>query len=306
VKKVPAITVLDGGLGQELLARCSAPATGLWSAQLLIDRPDLVRAVHTDFLYAGADVITTNSYMLQRDRLAPFGVAAQFEKLQRQAAQIAVDARDAFGAGLIAGSMGPIGRSYRPDLALHEDEAAERYAEIARLQAPYVDLFLCETMSSVQQARGAVMGAQVAGKPVWLSITVDDQDGRRLRSGETVTDILPVCEALGLDTILVNCSPPEAVGQAVAQLVGHGLTVGGYANGFARIAPAFLQPGATVAALEKRKDLGPSSYAVFVEGWVRSGARIVGGCCEVGPKHIRLLAQRFKADSHDHGGCRLL
>jgi S-methylmethionine-dependent homocysteine/selenocysteine methylase len=129
------ITILDGGMGQELLARSTAQATGLWSAQILLDDPDLVRTVHADYLAAGADVITTNSYILHRDRLAPFGVEDRFEELHSLACRLAVEARDAHGAGLVAGSLGPNARSYRPDLALPEDQAVEAFAEIARLQA---------------------------------------------------------------------------------------------------------------------------------------------------------------------------
>jgi S-methylmethionine-dependent homocysteine/selenocysteine methylase len=251
------ITILDGGMGQELLARSSARATGLWSAQILLDDPDLVRTVHADYLAAGADVITTNSYILHRDRLAPFGVEDRFEQLHRLACRLAVEARDAHGAGLVAGSLGPNARSYRPDLALPEVQAVEAFAEIARLQAPYVDLLLCETMSSIEQARGAVLGARTVGLPVWLAVTVDDNDGTRLRSGEEISLVVELCNAMSLDTVLVNCSTPESVDMAVGALTGCGLRVGAYANGFTRINDAFLEPGATVDVLQKRKDLRP-------------------------------------------------
>jgi S-methylmethionine-dependent homocysteine/selenocysteine methylase len=217
------ITILDGGMGQELLARSTAQATGLWSAQILLDDPDLVRAVHADYLDAGADVITTNSYILHRDRLAPFGVEDRFEQLHSLACRLAVEARDVHGAGLVAGSLGPNARSYRPDLALPEDRAVEAFAEIARLQAPYVDLLLCETMSSIEQARGAVLGALTVGLPVWLSVTVDDYDGTRLRSGQEISLVVELCNAMSLDTVLVNCSIPEAVDIAVGVLTGCGL-----------------------------------------------------------------------------------
>ena len=288
------ITILDGGMGQELLARSAAPATGLWSAQILLDDPDLVRTVHTDYLAAGADVITTNSYILHRDRLAPFGVEDRFEQLNALACRLAVEARDACGAGLVAGSLGPSVRSYRPDLALPEDEAIEVFAEIARLHAPYVDLLLCETMSSIEQARGAVLGARTVGLPVWLAVTVDDDDGTRLRSGQDLSLVVELCHSMSLDTVLVNCSIPEAVDMAVDALTGGGLRVGAYANGFTRINDAFLEPGATVEVLEKREDLDPEAYAGFAADWVSKGAGIVGGCCEVGPAHIALLAKRFK------------
>ncbi len=291
------ITILDGGMGQELLARSATQATGLWSAQILLDDPGLVRSVHADYLAAGADVITTNSYILHRDRLASFGVEDRFEHLHLLACRLAVEARDAHGAGLVAGSLGPNARSYRPDLALPEDKAVEAFAEIARLQAPYVDLLLCETMSSIEQARGAVLGARTVGLPVWLAVTVDDDDGTRLRSGQEISSVVELCSAMSLDTVLVNCSIPEAVDMAVGVLTGYGLRVGAYANGFTRINDAFLEPGATVDVLQKRKELDPESYAGFATDWVTRGISIVGGCCEVGPAHIALLAKRFKSNA---------
>ena len=291
------ITILDGGMGQELLTRSAAQPTGLWSAQILLDDPDLVRAVHADYLDAGADVITTNSYVLHRDRLAPFGVEDRFEALHSLACRLAVEARDAHGTGLVAGSLGPNARSYRPDLALPEDQAVEAFAEIARLQVPYVDLLLCETMSSIEQARGAVLGALTVGLPVWLAVTVDDDDGTRLRSGQEISLVVELCNAMSLDTVLVNCSIPEAVDTAVGVLTGCSLRVGAYANGFTRINEAFLEPGATVDLLQKRKDLDPEAYAGFAADWVTRGVGIVGGCCEVGPSHIALLAKRFKSNA---------
>jgi len=291
------ITILDGGMGQELLARSPDKPTGLWATQVLLDDPGIVEAVHRDYFAAGADVATANTYAIHRDRLAPFGVEDRFEALHRQACQIAVSARDGHGSGKVAGSLGPIGWSYRPDLAPPVEKAAERYAEIARLQEPYVDLFLCETMASVAQARGAAMGAETVAKPLWLSVTVDDQDGTTLRSGEPVTDILPLIDEFGLSALLVNCSVPEAVSRAIPLLADHGVPVGGYANGFVGIPEDFKQRGATADRLQKRKNLTPRLYADFAGRWIKDGAAIVGGCCEVGPDHIRELARRWKTDS---------
>lgn len=290
------ITLLDGGLGQELLARSAAKPTGLWSTQFLIDQPDLVRQLHSDYFFAGADIASTNSYAVLPDRLRPFGLEHRFVELQRQACQLAVSARDEHGQGLVAGSMGPTGRSYRPDLAPPIEEAAELYAEIAAIQEPYVDIFLCETMSSVAQARGAVMGASSGRKPVWLAVSVDDEDGTKLRSGEALTEILPLLSELDIAALLVNCSPPEAVSQALPLLAGHGVPLGAYANGFVEIAPDYLKKGATVNLLQSRKNLGPEVYAQFASDWTKQGATIVGGCCEVGPSHIKELAKCFKSN----------
>ena len=291
------ITLLDGGMGQELLARSSAKPTGLWSTRILMDSPELVRAVHNDYFAAGADIATTNSYAIHRDRLRPFGIEGRFEDLHQLACKIAVSARDKHGDGLVAGSLGPTGWSYRPDLAPPVEEAAALYGEIAKLHEPYVDLILCETMSSVKQARGAVMGATVGTKPVWMAVTVDDEDGTKLRSGEPLTELLPMISEFQVEAVLVNCSAPEAVVQAIPLLTNQGIPVGGYANGFVKITKDFMKKGATVDVLEKRPNLGPEIYADFADSWIKDGASIVGGCCEVGPAHIKELARRIKSRS---------
>ncbi len=287
------ITILDGGMGQELIAR-GQPTTGLWSVQSLLDAPDRVRSVHDDFFAAGADVATTNSYSVLPDRLEPVGLQDQLEDLQRLACELAVASRDAHGRGIVAGGLGPQGFSYQPDKAPPADIAAEVYAVCARIQADYVDVHLLETMSSVDQARGGLMGAGVTGKPVWVAVSVDDADGTRLRSGEPVADLLPLLEEFNPGAVLVNCSIPEAVSAAVPLLAGQPIPVGAYANGFTGINAAFDRVGATVDLLEKRMDLDPQAYADFAAGWVQDGATLVGGCCEVGPSHIAALAARFK------------
>ena len=286
------ITILDGGMGQELIAR-AGKATSLWSVQALLDNPEMVRAVHDEYFAAGAQIATTNTYSVLPDRLGHHGLSDRLTLLQQLACQQAVDARDAHGSGLVAGSLGPQGFSYQPDKSPPSDEAAETYHMICKTQADFVDLFICETMSSVDQARGGLMGAAGFGKPVWVSLSVNDKDGSKLRSGENLSDILPLLEEFQPAAVMVNCSVPEAVSTAVPLLVGNGIPVGAYANGFVSIADAFDHVGATVDVLETRKDLGPEAYADFAQNWVDAGATIIGGCCEVGPAHIALLAGRL-------------
>jgi S-methylmethionine-dependent homocysteine/selenocysteine methylase len=287
------IMILDGGMGQELVRRAGR-ATPLWATQALLDAPHFVRAVHDDFFAAGAEVATTNTYAVMPDRLAAFGLSERLEALTATACEIAVAARDAAGFGLVAGSLGPIGFSYRPENAPPAEAAAEVYARLAALQAPYVDVLLLETMASVEQARGALMGAATAGKPVWLALSVDDSDGTRLRSGEPLAVAAAVVSEYAPERVLLNCSRPEAVGQGLPVLAGFGRPFGGYANGFVEIDPRFNGIGATTEVLRARKDVGPTAYADIAAGWVRDGATLVGGCCEIGPDHIAALTRRLR------------
>jgi len=292
------ITLLDGGMGQELLARTGDDPTPLWATQVMLDHPDLVSQIHADYFAAGATVATTNTYAVHHDRLEKFGVDHLFETLHLKAATQASKARGAHGAGRIAGSLGPLGASYRADVAEPVAVAAAKYAEIVQILAPHVDLFLIETSASVGQSEGALKGAAGADKPVWLSVTVRDDDGSRLRSGEAVTDLARLVADYAPAAVLVNCSVPEAMAAALAEVARFDVPFGAYANGFSHIAPAFLEASPTVAALSARHDLTPEVYTRFALEWVAMGATIVGGCCEVGPKHIAALATALRAQGH--------
>lgn len=289
------ITILDGGLGQEIVAR-TGKATGLWSVQALLDCPDTVRQIHADFFSAGADIATTNTYCVLPDRLVPHDLDKRLEELTEIACSLAVAARDAHGSGRIAGSLGPLGFSYQPDQCPPADSAAEVYYRVCRAQSDFVDFFLAETMASVEQVKGVLMATAGFDKPVWVAVTVDDTNGSRLRSGEALTELFPLLGEYGVQALLINCSKPEAVTEGVSVLAQQPIIYGAYANGFTGIHKDFNQVGSTVDLLESRTDLDPVSYANFAAKWIADGAKIVGGCCEVGPMHISELRLRFSGD----------
>lgn len=286
------ITLLDGGMGQELIAR-SGVTTSLWSVQSLLDDPDLVRQIHTDYFNSGAQIATTNTYSILPDRLEYHQLLSQMDKLQRLACTQAVKARDAHGSGLVAGSLGPQGFSYQPDECPPAEQAAEIYHQVCNIQKEYVDVFLAETMSSIDQARGALMAMSAQDKPAWIAFSVLDTDGSKLRSGEPLSDIQSLIEEYSPEAVLINCSAPEPVSVAVAIIKDLAPATGAYANGFTSINAAFNKVGATVDLLEKRTDLGPDAYVQFAKSWAADGATIIGGCCEVGPAHIQALKEHF-------------
>ena len=286
------ITLLDGGMGQELVARSPDEPTGLWSTKIMMDHPHLVSDVHRDYFRAGADIATVNSYAIHRDRLVPHGLEDLFADLHRTACELACAARDEAGLGRVAGSLGPLGWSYSHEGAPPADAAAELYREICEIQSPYVDLFLIETIATVEQADGALRGAHGHGKPVWLAVTIDDGDGTKLRSGERLASLAAVLSDHPPEAILLNCSTPEAIQQGLSVLRDFALPFGAYANGFVRIESYFLEADSAVDGLEAREDLSPAAYADFVDTWLAMGASIVGGCCEVGPAHIAAIAER--------------
>lgn len=299
------IVLTDGGMGQELLRRSGATPTPLWSARVLIDEPDLVRDLHADFISAGARVITINTYAATPERLERDGASGLFKTLQRRGIDLVKQARDAVGIDIrIAGCLPPLFGSYAPTLRSSFEETLETYRQIVAEQKDNVDLIVCETMASAEEALAAATAASESGLPIWVSWTLQDSvDSPRLRSGETIAQAAQAIAHIKTEARLINCSKPEVIAAAIDDLVALGGPVGAYANGFTSVAA--LKHGGTVDVLEARQDLGPASYADFAMDWVKRGTHIVGGCCEVGPEHIAVLRDRLLHAGYEISGVPL-
>ena len=286
--------ILDGGMGRELRSRGVVILETIWSANGLITAPDVVRGIHRDYIDAGADIITTNTYGVIGHELAREGIAHRFDELNRLAGQLAVEARAQSGRDvLIAGSLPPLRGSYRADLVGPFEQIEPEYARQAGLLAPYVDLFICETMSCAREGFAAAHGALKTGKPVWVSWTLHEDHSGRLRSGETVAEAAEAVRSLPISGMLANCCAPESITAAMAQLVATGYRhVGGYANTFVPVPSDWTLDGTgdTDGLIPLRDDLDPDPYANFARDWLAAGATVIGGCCGTGPEHIRQLA----------------
>jgi S-methylmethionine-dependent homocysteine/selenocysteine methylase len=290
--------LLDGGMGRQL-ARMGAPfRQPEWSALALMEAPEMVGRAHADFITAGAEVITTNSYAL-----VPFHIGrARFDseglRLTDLAGQLARRAAAAAGRRVrVAGSLPPLFGSYRPDL-FDPTEAPHLLAVLTLGLAPHIDLWLAETQSSILEAEAAARAALgAAAKPLWISYTLVDETvdaSPRLRSGEPVDAAVRATIALGAEAVLFNCSQPEVMGAAIEAAAkaaaGRGLRIGVYANAFPPQPPK-AEANAELSSL--RSDLDPENYLRWCESWVAKGASIIGGCCGIGPEHIALLRTRL-------------
>lgn len=286
-----AITLLDGGMGQELIRRSSAAKPHpLWSLQVMMDEPELVANVHRDFCLAGARVICLNTYSVTRHRLQMGSALPDLPELLKHAGDLAragIQASGLSGIDIVA-SLPPLTASYLQQSPLSPEQMKDEYKELMELQRYHVDGFLAETLSSIAEGQAVLLAAQEADTGVHLAFTVQDEDGTRLRSGELLEDALRVCVPLKPLSIILNCSVPEAIDQGLPLLAVATKTFGAYANGFHSITA--LQPGGTVDVLSAREELTPAVYTEMALQWLDLGASILGGCCEVGPAHIEALA----------------
>ena len=292
------LLILDGGMGRELLRRGAPFAQPQWSALALMQQPSAVADVHSAYIKAGADIITTNSYALIPFHIGADNFRAQGGKLATLAGQLARRAVSDSGKKVrVAASLPPLFGSYRPDLF---DPA--RAAEIARPlidgQAPYADLWLAETQSSIAEVR-ALHALTARDRPFWASFTLEDEppaEPPRLRSGETVAAAVAAALELKLDALLFNCSHPEAMtaalktARATIDAAGSAMRLGVYANAFAAHGTDEEALPANDGLDEIRTDLTPTAYLDWAKHWRAAGADIIGGCCGVGPEHIAALA----------------
>ena len=212
MESLTGTVLLDGGMGRELGFRGVEVSRYIWSAQALLDAPEVVRDVHADYIAAGANVITTNTYCTLRSHLSKAGVDGRYEELNRLAGQLAVDARDAADRpALIAGSLAPMFESYRPDMVLAVAESEPVYREQAEILADYVDFFLCETMTKSDEAVAAARAGASTGKPVWVSFNLHPSKRGHLRSGETIADAVAALDGVPVSGFLANCCMPELI-----------------------------------------------------------------------------------------------
>lgn len=293
-----SVTILDGGMGKELL-RIGAPfAQPEWSALALLEEPTWVLAAHNNFIDAGAEIIITNTYAVVPPHIGAERFAARGAELAELAASIARQAADeADRPILVAGSLPPLFESYSPQ-NFNADEAPALYEVLVTAQLPHVDVWLGETISSLAEYEAVRDAVAHTGMDLWVAFTVDDDVDpgvARLRSGESMADMVKAVRD-DVSTIMINCSQPERFDDALREVFAalgdnpEGIVVGAYANAFVDKETGYAS---NEVVLEHRGDLTPERYVEFVQGWVDMGVSIVGGCCGITPDHIEALDDEF-------------
>ncbi|GAB5387945.1 MAG: homocysteine S-methyltransferase family protein [Alphaproteobacteria bacterium] len=294
------ITILDGGMGREL-KRMGAPfSQPLWSAQALLEDPDAVRQAHLNFTKAGADILTTNAYALVPHHMGADLYAQKHAELTALSARLAADAASGIkGRDIrVAGCVPPVFGSYRPDL-FDADQAESLIAPFFKLQRDWCDLFLAETVSSMQELRAikTVYDRHGGGKDLWVALTLDELaenlDDPLLRSGEKVQDVLSEIETdIQPAALLFNCCPIENILPALRiarQGLSETLPVGAYPNAFTNTP----KPRTATITSTLRHDVTPAFYLTHAQSWTQTGATIIGGCCGIGPEHIETIANQL-------------
>jgi homocysteine S-methyltransferase len=282
--------VIDGGLATELERRGADLRDPLWSAKVLIERPDLIREVHAAYAAAGAQVAISASYQASFEGFAARGIDPErAAALMRRSVALA---REAVGDGLVAASIGPYGAvlhdgsEYTGEYGLTEDRL--RVFHVRRLAvladpATGADLLAVETIPSIVET-AAIVGAltEHPDVPAWISFTC--RDGAHLHDGSVIERAVAIAAASpSVIAVGVNCTAPGHIAELVARA---------RATAPPRLAVvAYPNAGAAYDAATKTWSGGdPVRLGERALRWAELGASIIGGCCGTGPDDVMAIA----------------
>ena len=289
--------ILDGGMGQELLARGMEPKGTLWSANALLQEKyhQLLLDTHLDFIKSGAEIIVTTTFTTRRLRLRDNQVEDKFEYLNTKAGEIAKKAKDLNPHILIAGGLPPQYLTYEEDTR-PDEEIKENFYEQAKLLNPFVDFFYFDVLSSVKEFKLAIEAIKIFNKPYLIGAHISE--GIKLPSGEAISDIITKISHKDLLGLILSCVSPENYLKNLDELKILGVPFGFKLNGFETTKPKdgytnsynVSKTGNPNEFLGQRKDLTPNKMKIFVKKFKDAGATILGGCCETKPAHIKQMA----------------
>ena len=285
------IILLDGATGTELEKRGVPMNSKAWSAEAILTHPEIVQAVHEDYINAGVDIITANTFSTARHMLFPAGLMQHFKHLNKEAVTLAIRARETAAAApvAIAGSIAPTTFCSDPTKCYPPlSEALSWYMEQAEILVESgVDVLLIEMIEDVEQGSLAVQAAISTGLPVWLGFSC-----RRNTEGDimlwelehTLSEgVTSISRIGGSAAMIMHTEVSEAAESfTILRSCWRG-TLGVYAHSGRFVMPSW-----------KFNDIiSPEKYAEEAGGWIKMGAGIIGGCCGIGPAHIRELKKQY-------------
>ena len=273
------IVILDGATGTNL--QKAGMGTSICPEQWILEHPDVMRQLQRDYVEAGTDILYAPTFTGSRIKLAEYGLEDQLADINTRLVRLSKEA--AGGRALVAGDLTMTGRQLYPLGSMQFEELADVYKEQAKvLSEAGVDLFVVETMMSLQETRAAVLAIQeTCSLPIMASLTFE-ADQRTLFGTDPETAVV-VLQSLGVDAVGLNCStgPLEMI-EIVEKMRA-------YAN-----IPILAKPNAGLPELENGQTVyksTPDEFAEAVRQLAQAGASIVGGCCGTTPAHIKAVKE---------------
>ncbi len=275
--------LIDGATGTELERRGVPQLENAWNGGGALSHPEILRAVHEDYLRLGAEIVISNNFATHYYALRDAGEQDRFEDYNRRGVELAIEARERRqkSGALVAGGISCWSWSGNHPSLEDLQTATERQVEI--IASAGADLFMLEMMIDIDRMLVLLDAAQSTGLPVWVGFTCEpDARGTvRLRNGETLRDALDALENRRVDLVNIMHTEVEYIDACLDTLQAHWRgPVGVYAH--------------TSNAVDERwvfeDTISPADYCAAARRWIDRGISLIGGCCGIEPRHIEQLA----------------
>tara|TARA_B100000700_G_scaffold67741_1_gene74922 strand:- start:8387 stop:9295 length:909 start_codon:yes stop_codon:yes gene_type:complete len=289
--------ILDGGSGQTLLEMGLKPEGRLWSATALINKSlhKMIVNMHLDFINAGSDLIVTSNFSVRKRRLLEYNKLDFFEQATNDSALLANKAKSISKKHiLVAGSLPTQQIVYFSKKVADDKEIFDGFNETANILNPNVDLFYLDVLSSINEIKIACEAVKNLKKPILIGVHLNKKG--YLPSGETIEDLIPITNNYNCCGIIAACVSPEIVNLVIPKLANQNLPFGFKVNAFKDIsednpldADSNYNGYPTERYGTRADEFNPKVFKKFVESKLKDGATLLGGCCEIKPRHIRAV-----------------
>lgn len=284
--------VIDGATGSECLRRGVRELRNGWSGGAALSNPDIVRQIHRDYIAIGADLIASNTFATGRNVLEDAGVAEDFEAYNRRAVELAIEARSAAGAAgdhvVVAGGVSNWSFSgNRPSLDVLRKNTIEQAAIMRDTGAEMISL---EMMVDLPRMTATLDAVATVDLPVWVGLTIGPEEGHdtdqlgeriQLREGGLLAEAVALASTYEqVDALCLMHSDVRLTERGVAEIRDHwDGPLGAYAHS------GRIEDDRVIF----EDNISPAEYAAYVPSWQKAGATMIGGCCGVGPDHLRAV-----------------
>ena len=303
--------LLDGATGTELQSRGVPMNNVAWSGLAVATHPDVVRQVHLDYIRVGAEIIITNTFASGRHMLRAAGVEGRTEEINRQAAQLALQAREEAGEAKsksskgewdaapstvwVAGSISPMAGGLGDETRPSPQKMKVGFAEQAELLAESgVDFLLLEMMRDVEYSCAALEAASATGLPVWVGFSCERMERGGLKLAPTIREEVPL--AAGVAAVMAEGGSLAAIMHSDVDITGEALSAiqvvwDGPTGAYPESGYFEMPHWQFVDIIE------PEVFADRAMSWIGQGVQLVGGCCGTGLPHIQALAKRLQSSA---------
>ncbi len=286
--------LIDGATGSECLRRGAARLPNGWSGGAILNNPEIVLDIHTDYLALGAEMIASNTFATGRNVLEDAGVADDFELCNRRAVELAIEARTRAGADHVLVAGGISNWSFSGDRPSLETLRQNTIEQATIMRDAGVDLLSLEMMVDLPRLSTTLDAVSSVGLPIWVGFTIGPEQGQPaeelptpvpLREGGLLADAIEL--AITHELVDVLCIMHSDV-----RLTERGVTairerwdgpIGAYAHAAQELD----------GQLTFEDVISPEDYAAYTPAWFDAGATIIGGCCGIGPRHMKAVASNM-------------